>query len=223
MLHAWTLSPEEAVHVQERLRDRIVLSWDGRQVNSVAGVDMSISEETARCAIVVLRFPELTPLEDATADVPLVFPYIPGLLTFREGPGVLAAWEKLKSKPDLLMFDGQGIAHPRGMGIASQMGLWLEGPTIGVAKSRLYGRHAEPGPKRGDRAELLGKGGNIIGSVLRTKDNVKPLYISPGHLIDVEHAIEFTLACDGGYRLPETTRWAHRVAGGEHFPTSTGQ
>jgi len=223
MLHTWDLSAQEAARVQARLREQLNLAWDGRAVNTIGGVDVSISEETARCAIVVLRFPDLSPLEGVTADVPLVFPYIPGLLAFREGPAVLAAWEKLKTKPDLLMFDGQGIAHPRGVGIASQMGLWLERPTIGVAKSRLYGRHAQPGPKRGDQAELLGKNGDVIGSVLRTKDNVNPLYISPGHLIDVEHAVEFVLACYAGYRLPEPTRWAHRVAGGESLPPDLSQ
>jgi deoxyribonuclease V len=222
ILHAWDLSPKEAIEVQEQLRKRLILAWDGRPVNSIAGVDVSIPGEQARCAIVVLTVPSLVPLEAVTADVPLVFPYIPGLLSFREGPAVLAAWGKLKSKPDLVMFDGQGIAHPRGMGIATQMGLWLECPTIGVAKSRLYGRHTEPGPKRGDQADLVGKDGTVIGTVLRTKENVKPLFVSPGHLIDVEHATKFTLACNGGYRLPETTRWAHRVAGGESFPTSTG-
>jgi deoxyribonuclease V len=221
MLHAWDLTPDEAARVQTKLRKRLVLAWDGRPVQAIAGVDVSITEESARCAIVVLRFPELTPLEAVTANASLVFPYIPGLLAFREGPAVLAAWEKLKAKPDLLMFDGQGIAHPRGVGIASHMGLWLRRPTIGVAKSRLYGRHVEPGPRRGDRAELYGQGGQVIGMVLRTKDNVKPLYVSPGHLIDVEHAAQFTLACDAGYRLPEPTRWAHRVAGGESFPPPT--
>jgi deoxyribonuclease V len=222
-LHDWDLSPQEAARVQAALRQRLVLAWDGRPVNSVAGVDVSISPETARCAIVLLRFPELSPLEGVVAETPLVFPYIPGLLAFREGPAVLAAWEKLNRKPDLLMFDGQGIAHPRGVGIAAQMGLWLERPAIGVAKSRLYGQHAEPGPQRGEYAYLLGKGKQVIGAVVRTKDNVKPLYLSPGHLIDVEHSVEFTLACDRGYRLPETTRWAHRVAGGEKLPVDRDQ
>jgi deoxyribonuclease V len=166
----------------------------------------------------VLRYPELTPLEGVTADAPLVFPYIPGLLSFREGPAVLAAWETLKHKPDILMFDGQGIAHPRGLGIAAQMGLWLERPTIGVAKSRLYGRHEEVGPNRGDRAELIDRTGNVIGAVLRTREKTNPLYISPGHLMDVRHAVDFVLACNAGYRLPEPTRWAHKVAGGEKLP-----
>ncbi len=217
-LHNWNLTPEEAAHVQSDLRNRLILTWDGRPVATVGGVDVSVKTETARAAIVVLRYPELKPVEGVTADAPLVFPYIPGLLSFREGPAVLAAWNRLQNKPDLLMFDGQGIAHPRGMGIASQMGLWLERPTIGVAKSRLYGRHAEVGPQRGDRVDLLDKNGNVIGAVLRTREKTNPLYISPGHLMDVEHAVEFVLACLAGYRLPEPTRWAHKVAGGEKLP-----
>jgi deoxyribonuclease V len=148
----------------------------------------------------------------------LVFPYIPGLLAFREGPAILSAWNELKNKPDLLMFDGQGIAHPRGIGIASQMGLWLERPTIGVAKSRLYGRHEEVGPQRGDRADLFDKSGHRIGTVLRTREKTNLLYVSPGHLIDVEQATQFVVNSLAGYRLPEPTRWAHKVAGGEKLP-----
>jgi len=217
-LHPWDLSPEEAARVQTELRTRLVLTWDNRPVTAIGGVDVSIKTESTRAAIVVLRYPDLTPLEAVVADTPLIFPYIPGLLAFREGPAVLAAWAKLQNKPDLLMFDGQGIAHPRGMGIASHMGLWLERPTIGVAKSRLYGRHTEVGPGRGDRADLLDKQGNIIGTVLRTRERTNPLYISPGYLIDVETATEFVLACSTGYRLPEPTRWAHKVAAGEKLP-----
>ena len=217
-LHNWDLTPEEAARVQMELRQRLVLAWDDRPVNTIAGVDVSIKTETARAAIVVLRYPGLTPVEAVVADAPLIFPYIPGLLSFREGPAILLAWSKLKNKPDLLMFDGQGIAHPRGIGIASQMGLWLERPTIGVAKSRLFGRHAEVGPQPGDRADLLDKDGKRIGTVLRTRVKTNPLYISPGHLIDVEHATQFVLDCCTGYRLPEPTRWAHKVAGGERLP-----
>jgi deoxyribonuclease V len=217
-LHSWNLTPEEAAHVQIDLRNRLVLTWDGRAVATIGGVDVSVKPETARAAIVVLQYPDLKPVEAVTADAPLVFPYIPGLLSFREGPAVLAAWHQLQNKPDLLMFDGQGIAHPRGIGIASQMGLWLERPTIGVAKSRLYGRHEEVGPKRGDRADLIDKSGNVIGAVVRTREKTNPLYISPGHLMDVEHAVEFVLACGAGYRLPEPTRWAHNVAGGQKLP-----
>lgn len=217
-LHRWDLSPDEAILVQKDLRTRLVLHWDKRPVQTIGGVDISIKTEVTRAAIVVIRFPELTPLEAVTADTPLVFPYMPGLLSFREGPAVLEAWKKLRHKPDLVMFDGQGIAHPRGIGIASQMGLWLERPTIGVAKSRLYGRHEEVGPKRGDQAELIDKNGNVIGTVLRTREKTNPLYISPGHLIDVKHATDFVLACSAGYRLPEPTRWAHKIAGGEQLP-----
>ena len=217
-LHNWNLTPEEAIQVQKDLRDRLVLTWDQRPVAIIAGVDISIKTETARAAIVVLHYPELTPIEAVIADAPLLFPYIPGLLSFREGPAVLAAWSNLQNKPDLLMFDGQGIAHPRGIGIASQMGLWLERPTIGVAKSRLYGRHEEVGTQRGARADLLDKKGNVIGTVLRTREKTNPLYISPGHLMDVTHAAEFVLACNTSYRLPEPTRWAHKVAGGEKLP-----
>lgn len=217
-LHNWNLTPEEAVRVQAELRERLVLRWDECPVVTIGGVDVSIKDEFARAAIVVLPYPDLTPFEAVVAEAPLVFPYIPGLLAFREGPAVLAAWNMLQNKPDLLMFDGQGIAHPRGIGIASQMGLWLERPTVGVAKSRLYGRHQEVSPERGDRADLLDNRGNIIGAVLRTREKTNPLYISPGHLIDVEHATKFVMACLTSYRLPEPTRWAHKVAGGEKLP-----
>ena len=221
-LHNWSLTPEEAVRVQKEFRERLILSWDDRPVTTIGGVDVSIKTEFTHAAIVVLRYPELTPLEAAVAEAPLVFPYIPGLLAFREGPAVLAAWNQLQNKPDLLMFDGQGIAHPRGVGIASHMGLWLERPTIGVAKSRLYGLHTEVGPARGDRVDLLDKDTNRIGTVLRAREKTNPLYISPGHLMDVEHATQFVLNCLIGYRLPEPTRWAHKVAGGEKLPGESG-
>lgn len=222
-LHPWDLSPTEAMRVQKELRERLILQWDDRPVHLIGGVDVSIKPENARAAIVVVRYPGLAPIEAVTADAPLIFPYIPGLLSFREGPAVLAAWDLLEHKPDLLMFDGQGIAHPRGVGIAAQMGLWLNRPTIGVAKSRLYGRHEEVGPQRGDRAALLDNKSNSIGTVLRTRERTNPLYVSPGHLMDVQHATEFVLACGAGYRLPEPTRWAHRIAGGEILPGRDGE
>lgn len=221
-LHSWSLTPEEAIRIQKEFRERLILQWDGRQVKTIGGVDVSIKTEVTRAAIVVLRYPELTPIEAAVEDAPLVFPYIPGLLAFREGPAVLAAWNKLREKPDLLMFDGQGIAHPRGVGIASHMGLWLERPTIGVAKSRLYGLHSEVGTERGDRADLLDQNTNVIGTVLRAREKTNVLYISPGHLIDVVHAAQFVMNCLAGYRLPEPTRWAHKVAGGEKLPGESG-
>jgi deoxyribonuclease V len=219
-LHSWDIDPAEAARIQAGLRERLVLAWDGRAVNFVGGVDIGLGPDVARAAVVVLRYPDLTPLEAVTAEAPLVFPYIPGLLAFREGPAFLAAWAKLQHRPDLLLFDGQGIAHPRGIGIAAQMGLWVDLPTLGVAKSRLYGRHQEPGPVRGDSTPLLDQRDpqRVIGAVLRSKEKTNPLYISPGHRMDVDHALEFVLHCLAGYRLPEPTRWAHKVAGGEPLP-----
>lgn len=216
-LHPWTLDPNEAVALQASLRGSLVLNWAHPPVNTVGGIDIGISADRARAAVVVLRYPDLSLLDSATADVPLEFPYVPGLLAFREGPAILAAWKKLAHLPDLILFDGQGIAHPRGMGIASHMGLWLERPTIGVAKSRLYGRHAEPGPNPGDYAELYDPRdpNRVIGTVLRAKARTNPLYLSPGHLIDVPWSLKFVQDCLAGYRLPEPTRWAHKVAGGK--------
>jgi len=220
MLHRWDLAIPEAKQLQTDLRQRLVPAWDGRQVSTVAGVDVGLRGGIARAAIVVLGYPELTPLVAATAKVPLAFPYVPGLLSFREAPAVLAAWDKLADRPDLVLFDGQGIAHPRGIGIAAHLGLWLGRPTVGVAKSRLYGRHAEPGPDKGDWAPLLDEddGDKVIGAVLRTRTAVRPVYVSPGHLIDVPQSIHFVLTCTTKYRLPEPTRWAHRVAGGATLP-----
>jgi deoxyribonuclease V len=232
-LHRWDLDPDAARRLQAELRSQLVLAWDGRPVQAVAGVDVSIGAQAeppvARAAIVVLTFPALEPLEAALAEAPLVFPYIPGLLSFREGPAILAAWPRLQRQPDLVLFDGQGIAHPRGLGIAAHMGLWLGRPTIGVAKSRLYGRHAPPGPERGDRADLHSQDaaahvipaavpGAVVGAVLRTRPGTNPLYVSPGHLMDVPAAVDFVLRCTTRYRLPEPTRWAHQVAGGAALP-----
>ena len=219
-LHRWNLSPKEAVRLQRELAKRVVLAWDRRDVRSVAGIDVSVKDGLSRAAIVILSYPDLEPIEAVTAEADAVFPYVPGLLTFREGPVILTAWEKLRSRPDLLLFDGQGIAHPRGMGLAAHMGLWLDLPSIGVAKSKLYGVHESPGPNRGDTAYLFDEKNPelVIGSVLRTRTNVKPVFVSPGHRIDVGHATALTLACCTRYRLPETTRWAHRVAGGASLP-----
>ena len=214
-LHSWNLAPRQAMAVQAELRERLVLAWDGREITTVGGVDVSVKEGRSRAAVVVLGYPRLEFLEATSAERPVAFPYVPGLLAFREGPAILAAWEQLERKPDLLVFDGQGIAHPRGLGIAAHIGLWLERPSIGVAKSRLYGRHDEPGPMRGEGAELWDQRDPscVIGCVLRTRTNVKPVYVSPGHLIDLPHAVEYVLVCCTRYRLPEPIRWAHRVAG----------
>ena len=219
-LHSWALRPKEAADLQRTLAERLIHSWDKRRVQTVAGIDVSVKDGLSRAAIVLLSFPELRPLSYATAESPTPFPYVPGLLTFREGPVILDAWRRLEIKPDLVLFDGQGIAHPRHMGIAAHMGLWLEQPTIGCAKSRLYGDYREPGHYKGDASRLLDARDEhlALGSVLRTREKVKPLFVSPGHLIDIDHAVAFTLACCTKYRLPEPTRWAHRVAGGGAIP-----
>lgn len=219
VLHRWNLNPKTAVRVQRELSRQVALSWDGRDVRSVAGIDVSVKNGRARAAIVVLGFPNLEPIEGVTAEADALFPYVPGLLTFREGAVILSAWEKLTLRPDLLLFDGQGIAHPRGFGLAAHMGLWLDRPSIGVAKSRLYGLYEPPGPDKGDVANLLDERDRdrVVGAVLRTRTRVKPVYVSPGHRIDVATAVRFTLACCTRYRLPETTRWAHRIAGGAHL------
>ena len=215
-LHDWSLSPKQAARLQEDLADRLVLSWDDRPVTTVAGVDVSVKRGLSRAAIVLLSYPDLEPLEGVTAEMPTPFPYVPGLLTFREGPVVLKAWAKLSRPPDVVLFDGQGIAHPRRIGLAAHMGLWLDRPTVGCAKSRLYGTHSMPGPRKGEEVPLFDERDEtrVIGCVLRTRENVKPLFVSPGHLIDVHTAAQLTLACCPKYRLPEPTRQAHRLAGG---------
>jgi deoxyribonuclease V len=213
-LHAWNLDHGRAVAIQEALRTRIVLAWDHRQVATVAGLDVHFEGERARAAIVVLSYPTLDLVEEATASAPVEFPYIPGLLAFREGEALVSAWQRLGQKPDLLMFDGQGIAHPRGIGIASHMGLWFERPSIGVAKSRLVGRFHEPGLNRGDRSDVYDEreAGKVIGAVLRTRADVRPLFVSPGHLIDLPQSLHFVMSCCTRYRLPEPTRRAHMLA-----------
>lgn len=218
--HAWDIEPKEAIELQERLVRKLILEWDGRSVESVAGVDVHFQGDRAIAAIVIMRYPDMRHLEATRSQVDLAFPYVPGMLAFREGPAVLDAWAHLKRDPDLLMFDAQGIAHPRGFGLAAHLGLVLDRPSIGVAKSRLYGHHEEPGLRKGDREMLVHEQipAEPIGMVLRTRDKVKPVYVSPGHRMDIPHAVEFTLRCCTRYRLPEPTRWAHRVADGAEFP-----
>jgi deoxyribonuclease V len=181
----------------------------------VAGVDVGFEAagKITRAAAVALSFPELRPLQQAVARVSTGFPYVPGLLSFREIPAVLAALEHLDPLPDLLLCDGQGLAHPRRFGIACHLGLVTDIPSIGVAKSRLTGTHQEPGLEKGCWAPLMA-GQERIGAVLRTRSNVRPLYISSGHRISLETAIDYVLACTPKYRLPETTRQAHKLASG---------
>jgi len=184
----------------------------------VGGVDVSVEGGMARAAVVLLSFPALEPIEVATAEMETAFPYVPGLLAFREGPAALAALERLRATPDVLIFDAQGLAHPRRMGLATHIGVLLDHPSVGCAKSRLCGEHEEPPPERGGWVPLV-EGEEVIGAALRTQDHLRPLYVSVGHRADLETALDLVLACCLRYRLPEPTRWAHRVAGGEPFPT----
>ena len=213
--HPWILSPAEAIAVQQALRPRLTLTDQLGTVQRVAGVDVGFEAAgtVTRAAIAVLGFPELDLLETAIARRPTTFPYIPGLLSFRELPAALEALERLREPPDLLVCDGQGIAHPRQFGIACHLGLLTDLPAIGVAKTRLCGTHEEPPDQRGAWTPLWLKG-EPVGAVLRTRPGVKPLYVSPGHRISLTSAIAYVMACCTRYRLPETTRHAHRLASG---------
>ncbi|MES9955792.1 MAG: deoxyribonuclease V [Sedimenticola sp.] len=214
-LHPWDVSPREAREIQQQLRGRVITSDRLGKVRHVAGVDVGFEENgrITRAAVVLLSFPGLQPETSAIARRPTGFPYVPGLLSFREIPAVLDALEKLERLPDLLLCDGQGIAHPRRFGIACHLGLLTDIPAIGVAKSRLTGTHGELPPGKGSWVPLM-DGEERIGAVLRSRSNVSPLYISPGHKISLETAIDYVLACTPKYRLPETTRRAHRLASG---------
>jgi deoxyribonuclease V len=211
--HAWDVSPAEAFALQKQLATQVIRENQLGPVATVAGVDVGFREDLAHAAIAVLNFPELQLIDHALATRPVTFPYVPGLLSFREGPAVLEALSKLKSKVDLLIFDGQGLAHPRRFGLACHMGLLADIPAIGCAKSWLTGQYEEPGSRRGDFTSLTDKG-EVIGAVVRTRDKTKPLFVSIGHRVDLPASINYVLACCRGYRLPETTRWAHRLAGG---------
>jgi len=214
--HPWTVSPREAIAIQQRLGRFVRLEDDlPDPVTTVAGVDAGFKNGGAltRAAVAVLDYPALTLEEQAIAEVPTRFPYIPGLLSFREIPAVLEALARLPALPDLLLCDGQGIAHPRRLGIASHLGVLLDHPTIGVGKTRLIGTHDPVPEAKGAWVPLRDKG-EVIGAVVRTRAGVKPLYVSPGHRISVEGAVKWVLACTTRYKLPETTRWAHRLASG---------
>src|SRR5215831_15840865 len=221
-LHSWDLTRGEAVAVQQRLRNLVRLQPLTRPVRAIAGADISYNKfsEFVYAGIVVLSLPDLRIVETAGVRSVAKFPYVPGLLSFREAPSLLEAWEKLKTKPDVLMLDGQGIAHPRRFGIACHVGVLLDLPTIGCAKSILVGRYGELGLQAGSRSPLVDRG-EQVGVALRTKSKVSPVYVSPGHLIDLDSAVDLVLRSTGKYRQPEPTRQAHllvnrlRVEGGE--------
>ena len=213
-LHSWDVKPEEARQIQNRLRTQVVRTDRFGTINTVAGVDIGLKKDTARASVVVLNFPELQVVDSVVAESPVRFPYIPGLLSFREIPPLLIAFSQLQTEPDLVIVDGQGIAHPRRFGLASHLGLVLDKPTIGCAKSRLWGRYEEPDLEQGAYTYLTDKD-EVIGAAVRTRTNVRVVYVSIGHRISLDSARTWTLACCQGYRLPETTRHAHNAASGK--------
>ena len=209
-LHDWNLSPREAVSLQRELRHRVLVEAPMREIELVAGADISFNKfsETIYAAIVVLRLPTMEVVEEQGIVTTTRFPYVPGLLSFRELPALLEVWQKLQTVPDCVVFDGQGLAHPRRFGIACHAGLWLDTMTIGCAKSVLIGKFDEPNVGRGSWSPMIDKN-EIMGAALRTKDKVSPVYVSVGHKMDLPSAIDLMLRCDGGYRVPEPTRRAH--------------
>jgi deoxyribonuclease V len=206
-----TVTIEEARKEQERLRKKVRITPLKREPRFVAGVDAAFSAGHVFAAVCLYLFPELALVERQTAVRKLLFPYVPGFLSFREGPAIMAALGALSHKPDLILADGQGIAHPRGIGIASYIGVLLDAPAIGCAKSRLIGDYEEPAEKKGSWSSLR-IDGHVVGAVVRTKDNTRPLFISPGHRIDVKSAIRLALSCTGTYRIPEPLRCADMLS-----------
>jgi deoxyribonuclease V len=212
----WPTTIAEALTVQEELRGLVLQRDDLNQVRRVAGLDVGFEEDGAltRAAVAVLSYPDLQIEDSSLAWRRTVFPYVPGLLSFREVPALLDALACLSVPPDLLLCDGQGYAHPRRFGLACHLGVITGLPCIGVAKSRLIGEYGPLGREKGDRTELWDKG-EIIGALLRTRRDVLPLYVSVGHKIRLETAVGYVMACTTRFRLPETTRWAHRLASGK--------
>lgn len=208
--HRWDVSPRQAIEIQEDLRSLLVLTNGFDKLLLVGGADVAYSRKKNRvyAALTVFHYSTMSLLDVAYAEAEAGFPYIPGLLTFRERPVVLKAFRRLKERPDLIIFDGQGIAHPRRLGLAAHMGLVLNIPTVGCAKSPLRVQFEAPGLKRGSASKMM-DGQEQVGVVLRTRDGIKPLYISPGHLVDLATSVKVILAAGRGYRLPQPTRIAH--------------
>jgi len=205
----WDLTPREAARLQERLRERVVLEDDFESIRYVAGADLAFDPETdqAFAGVIVYRFPEVDEVERRSARRKLRFPYVPGLLSFREGPALLAAFARLRTEPDLILIDGHGRAHPRLFGIACHLGVLLDKPTIGCAKSLLVGTHCDPDAKAGSSSPLVYHG-DRVGVVLRTRDGVKPIYVTTGHRVSLDTAVQLVRQCLDGYRIPKPTREA---------------
>jgi deoxyribonuclease V len=224
-LHSWDVSPREAIAIQKLLRGLIEPVWKGGKIGRVAAADVGFPDRaTVRAAIAVLSFPDFEIVETSVETLPCHFPYVPGLLSFREIPGLLAALEGIRSRPDVFLCDGQGIAHRRRMGLAAHVGLLLRLPVIGCAKSVLYGRFEEPAPGKGAYTPMIADDGEIIGAAVRTRDRVKPVYVSVGNRIDLKTAVEIVLKCATRYRIPEPLRAAHRLSvGKEAVRSATGR
>jgi deoxyribonuclease V len=213
--HSWRVTPKAAIALQHRLCSRVSRVGRLRRVRHVAGTDVGFERGGAvtRAAVAVLAYPELALVDYAISRLPTRFPYVPGLLSFREIPALLAALGRLRIRPDLILCDGHGLAHPRRFGIASHLGVYCGVPTIGVAKSRLIGEHGAPPQRRGAWVPLRDRG-ETIGAVLRSKAHTRPIYVSIGHRLSLPAAVRLVMACVTRFRLPETTRWAHRLASG---------
>jgi deoxyribonuclease V len=206
----WDLTPREAIAEQRRLAGRVRIRPMRRSPVLVAGCDMSSERfgKVLHCGVVVVRLPALETVASAAVSVPARFPYVPGLLSFREAPGILEALARIRPRPDVLVLDGHGFAHPRRFGIASHVGVAAGLPSLGCAKSLLVGAHGRLGVRRGAAADLVDKG-EVVGKALRTKDGVEPVYVSIGTGLTLSDAVSICLACDGGVRIPEPTRRAH--------------
>ncbi len=209
--HPWQVSPAEAVAIQRDLAGKVRAEPLAGKIQTIAGVDVSIRGQALQTAITVLSLPDLAVVDEVTWQGTVQFPYIPGLLSFREMPAILPALEKLSTEPDVFMTDSQGLAHPRRFGLACHLGVLLDKPAFGVAKTRYIGRYVEPGMAKGSRSPLEDKG-ELIGSVVRTRDKVKPVFVSLGHLVTLEDAVQLTLACATRYKIPEPTRLAHKLS-----------
>lgn len=203
----WPTNLTEAQNIQKELQNKVKIEPLKESPRFIAAVDSAFTNNHVVAVAVLFTYPALEFLEKSFAVKPLLFPYVPGYLTFREGPGALKAIGQLKNQPDLILFDGQGIAHPRGMGIASHLGVLLDIPAIGSAKSKLVGSYDEPGPQKGDYTPLLFRE-KTIGAALRTRPKVKPIFVSPGHRIDIDGSIRIVLNCTQKYKLPEPIRKA---------------
>jgi deoxyribonuclease V len=213
-LHDWNLTPQEAIALQKELALQIITDDCLQSVSYIAGADVALEGiNKMHAAVVIMSYPDLKIVEMRCHEQELKMPYIPGLLSFREMPALLGAFKKVQQKPDLILVDGMGIAHPRGIGIASHLGLWLEIPTIGVGKKKLVGTyHADALSNEKGSTVALMHHEKMIGAVVRTKMNVKPLFISPGHMVSIRTSIDYVLACCRGYRLPELTRYADKLS-----------